>query len=151
MQTISRAHIVKGSIMIKKWLEKRRAELAIAAFNRGFEWAASELLHGVPETKVFSNIENCMAFGTTQFDNGALHALKRWRTKDNTVFRRIAQRDSSLVKLANAVEAITQDPRGQNLVDLRRLALKGLLEIGYHNPNDLLPEDMDLVTGRKGE
>jgi len=66
--------------VFNKWLRKRKYARREASFNRGYSWAASELLKGCDEMGIEGKIEYAKDFGNyDDFEIGAEKALEDFR------------------------------------------------------------------------
>lgn len=59
------------------WLRARRIAAAKAAYRRGFDFAAGELLRGA-DPEAFEAEMDALMFESTQFDEGITAALAVW-------------------------------------------------------------------------
>lgn len=65
--------------MIKQWLEKRRHKAARERFDRGFDYAAGELLRGTDTESLEARIDGAQIFGDdNEFDEGMAAAIVAW-------------------------------------------------------------------------
>jgi hypothetical protein len=60
------------------WLRARRIASAKAAYQRGFDYAAGELLRGVDPEAFELEVDARAMFDATQFDEGITAALAVW-------------------------------------------------------------------------
>ena len=71
---------------ITEWFGYRRRRLALADFNRGYDYAAGRLLRGIPPPiiEVYFDEEEPLS----DFDKGALEAIAAWERRNNFTTRR---------------------------------------------------------------
>jgi len=66
---------------IREWLDGRRRDKVQALYQRGYEWAAAQLLQGTPANTVEMILDDLSLFSDNQdaFDHGAAAACRDWR------------------------------------------------------------------------
>lgn len=65
-----------------KWWARRKAAERRRQHQRGFLYAAGELLSGTPPEFLLANVQSAKDFHEfSEFDDGVLYALKRWEER----------------------------------------------------------------------
>jgi hypothetical protein len=65
-------------IGLYRWLDKLRAQRDLAAYDRGWCWAAGALLRGNDIDWVQNKIDDGVLYDHTAFDDGAAAAVRAW-------------------------------------------------------------------------
>lgn len=73
--------------MLKRWLASRRERRSQERFDRGFDWAAGQLLRETMQPHhIYAEVDTANQFDDhNSFDDGALAAADLWRERQRTL------------------------------------------------------------------